>query len=50
MKGWLDRISLLDQPYIIEALNSEEYKEEKIENNITLEIKELIAKRVIENE
>jgi len=50
MTGWIDRISLLDQAYIIETLNSEEYKEEKIENDIALEIKELVAKRVMENE
>lgn len=50
MTGWIYRISLLDQPYVVEALNSEEYKEEKIENDIALEIKELVVKRVIGNE
>ncbi|MDD3839227.1 MAG: hypothetical protein PHP06_01460 [Clostridia bacterium] len=44
--GWVDKINLLEQSYIVEALNSEEHKEEKIENDIALEIKDLITKRV----
>lgn len=50
LSGWMDRISLLEQPYIIEALKLDEYQEEKIENDITFEIKDLINRRMVTNE